>query len=68
MEISVKTMMAVIPMTAIHVGLMIYALRIINRTRKTKVFSSTVWMVAIIFINIVGPLAFLLFGRTYETD
>ena len=68
MEVSAKMIMALIPVMAIHVGLMIYSLRIINRTRKTRLLPTPLWVVIIVILNIFGSLAFLLFGRTYETD
>lgn len=68
MQFSKEQILAVIPLVAIHLGLMVYSLKIISKSVKTRILSRAVWIILIIFLNIFGSLAFLLVGRTYETD
>lgn len=68
MEFNKEQILAFIPLVVIHLGLMIYALKKIVKSGRTKLFPKAAWIVLIICVNIFGSLAYLLLGRTYETD
>ena len=54
----------VVPLLVIQIGLLIWALYDLTRpARKVKSDSKVLWAVIIIFIGIVGPVIYFLFGR-----
>lgn len=63
-----KIIMLAIPLLIIHLCLMVYTLRIIYKTKKTKILPISIWVVLIVVINVFGSLAFLLWGREYENN
>lgn len=54
------------PLILIQVGLQIYALIDVLRKGKTKTLNSAVWIIIIIIGEILGPIAYLIFGRSEE--
>ncbi len=67
MEIQSKILLF-LPILVIHFVLMIYTLRILYKTRKTKTLSVAIWVILIIVINIFGSLAYLFWGREYADN
>jgi hypothetical protein len=59
------TLLAVLlPVIAIEIGLMIWALWDLTRPqRAVRGLPKAVWAVIVIFIGIIGPVIYLLFGR-----
>ncbi len=52
------------PLIAIQLGLMAFALRdLLKPERRIKGESKLVWALVIIFINLIGPLAYFYIGR-----
>ncbi|HEX9902053.1 MAG TPA: PLD nuclease N-terminal domain-containing protein [Acidobacteriota bacterium] len=62
MDISPKLIALLIPIIIIELGLMIIALLDLVKRERTR-GPKWVWALVIIFINIFGPIAYLLFGR-----
>lgn len=62
MDISPKLISLLIPIIVIQVGLLAVALADLLRREKTR-GPKWVWILVILFINIFGPIAYLLFGR-----
>jgi uncharacterized membrane protein YhaH (DUF805 family) len=62
MEISSKLIALLIPVIIIELGLLIIALLDLVKRERTR-GPKWVWALVIIFINIFGPIAYLLFGR-----
>jgi uncharacterized membrane protein YhaH (DUF805 family) len=62
MEISSKLIALLIPVVIIELGLLIIALLDLVKRERTR-GPKWVWALVIIFINIFGPIAYLLFGR-----
>lgn len=56
-----------IPLILIQLGLMALALRdLLRPERRVRGGSKGVWAVVIVFGELLGPLAYLLFGRLEE--
>jgi hypothetical protein len=59
------TLLAVLlPVIAIEIGLMVWGLWDLTRPQRVvRGLPKAVWAVIIIFIGIIGPVIYLLFGR-----
>ena len=62
MDINPKLIALFIPVIIIELGLLIIALLDLVKRERTR-GPKWVWALVIIFINIFGPIAYLLFGR-----
>jgi hypothetical protein len=62
MDIPSKLIPLLIPVIIIELGLMIIALLDLLKRERTR-GPKWVWALVIIFLNIFGPIAYLLFGR-----
>jgi hypothetical protein len=62
MDINPKLIALLIPVIIIELGLLIIALLDLVKRERTR-GPKWVWALVIIFINIFGPIAYLLFGR-----
>ena len=56
----------IIPLVLIQLGLLIFALVDLIRREKVKGGNKVVWALVIVFINIIGPIVYLIFGREEE--
>lgn len=54
------------PLIIVEFGLLIWALVDVTKRGKTKSLNLVAWILIIIFINIFGPIAYFLFGRSEE--
>ncbi len=52
-----------IPLFLIEVGLMVIALLDIVRRERVRGGNKVVWILVVVLIGVVGPIAYLLFGR-----
>lgn len=53
-----------VPIIAIEVGLLAFALYDLTRpSRRVRGDSKVVWALIIIFVNLIGPILYLLVGR-----
>jgi hypothetical protein len=61
----IGTILAIlVPILVIEVGLVVFALYDLTRqTRRVKGGSKVVWALIIIFVNLIGPILYLLVGR-----
>jgi len=57
-----------IPLIIIELGLMIFALVDLIRREKVRGDSKVVWALIIIFINLIGPIVYLIGGRGEEKE
>ncbi|MBN2199357.1 MAG: PLDc_N domain-containing protein [Candidatus Aminicenantes bacterium] len=62
MDISPKLISLLLPIIVIQVGLLVFALADLIKRERTR-GPKWVWILVIFFINIFGPIAYLLFGR-----
>ena len=51
-----------VPIIILELGLMIFALRELIRSKRTK-GPKWAWALVILFINFIGPIAYLVLGR-----
>ena len=62
----IKILPLIAPLIALELGLMIFAL--VNLIRRPKVRGSKVlWAILIIFVQLIGPILYLVLGRKEET-
>jgi hypothetical protein len=54
------------PLIVLEYALMIWALVDLLKRKKTKTLSIVWWLLIIIFINLFGPVAYFIFGRSEE--
>ncbi|ADJ25475.1 hypothetical protein Dehly_0145 [Dehalogenimonas lykanthroporepellens BL-DC-9] len=57
-----------IPIIIIDLALLTVALRDLLRRQKVKGESKVVWALIIIFINLVGPIVYLVWGRHGDNE
>ena len=63
MELS-EILPLLIPLAVIQLALLWFALRdLLNRDRRVKRGNKMVWALIIVFVNLVGPLAYFFVGR-----
>ena len=55
-----------IPLALLQIALMVIALVDLVRRKRVKGDSKILWAVLIVFINIIGPIVYLLLGREEE--
>ncbi len=55
-----------IPLALLQIALMVIALVDLVRRKRVKGDSKILWVVLIVFINIIGPIIYLLLGREEE--
>jgi len=55
-----------IPLVLLQIALMVIALVDLVRRKRVKGDSKILWVVLIVFINIIGPIVYLLLGREEE--
>jgi hypothetical protein len=51
-----------IPIVLLQIGLMAFALVDLNRRERTK-GPKWIWALVIIFVNLIGPIVYLVIGR-----
>ena len=55
-----------IPIIMLEIGLMIYSLSHILKHARYKFGSRTMWILIVVFIQIIGPILYLTIGREDE--
>lgn len=55
-----------IPLALIQLGLMVFALVDLLKRPKVKGDNKWIWGAVIVFINIIGPIIYLVLGREEE--
>lgn len=64
MDIDPTILALAIPILVLQLGLLIWGLYDLTRPeRRVKGDSKVLWALVIIFINIIGPIVYFLFGR-----
>jgi uncharacterized membrane protein YczE len=59
MELTRTMLLLILPILAIQLGLMIYALVKVIKSKTTKYMSQAIWILIIILLNIIGPILYL---------
>lgn len=63
MEEIIEFLPLIIPLVVIQVGLAVYSLVLLKNANKVIGGSKIVWVLIILFVNLFGPIIFLLIGR-----
>ena len=57
-------LLLLLPVILIELGLKIFAIIDIARKKKTKNLSPLIWILIICFVNTIGSIIYLIFGRS----
>lgn len=60
-----RLLLLLLPVVVLQLGLMVVALRDLSRRKSTR-GPRWAWLVAIVFINILGPVLYFVIGRKDE--
>lgn len=63
MEQFIELLPLLLPLVLIQVGLAIYALTVLKKTDRVRFDSRLLWVLIIVFANLIGPILFLMIGR-----
>jgi len=63
-----KTIMALIPLVIIQLILIIVCVIDWNKREKFKNLNKWFWLIVILFVNIIGPILYLTFGRDNDNN
>ena len=63
MERLIELLPLIIPLMLVQIGLVVYALIVLKNTQKVRGESRLLWILIIIFVNLFGPIIFLIYGR-----
>lgn len=63
MEKIIELLPLLIPLILVQVALAVYALINLKNAPKVKFDNKLVWVMIIVFINIFGPIIYLVIGR-----
>ncbi len=64
MNVDSTLLLVITPLVLIQIGLMIWGLYDLTRPeRSVRGNSKVLWALVIIFINLIGPVVYFLFGR-----
>ncbi len=55
-----------IPIIILEIGLMVYSLRHVLKHDRYKFGSRTMWILIVVFIQIIGPILYLIIGKEDE--
>nr|WP_322630776.1 PLD nuclease N-terminal domain-containing protein [Peptoniphilus coxii] len=66
MDIVREYLPVLIPIIILEIGLMIYSLRHVLKHDRYKFGSRTMWILIVVFIQIIGPILYLTIGREDE--
>ena len=66
MEEIIKILPVLIPLLILQLGLMTFALVELYKASKVKFFNKTIWTVIIICVQMIGPIVYLVVGRSEE--
>ena len=66
MDIIREYLPILIPIIILEIGLMIYSLSHVLKHDRYKFGSRTMWILIVVFIQIIGPILYLTIGRENE--
>ena len=52
-----------IPLLLLEVGLVVWALIDVSKRERVRGGNKLVWILVIVFLNIIGPIVYFIFGR-----
>jgi len=66
MDVIKEYLPILIPIIILEIGLMIYSLRHVLKHDRYKFGSRAMWILIVVFIQIIGPILYLTIGREDE--
>jgi len=67
MNVSREMILALIPVIIVNYSLAIYCIIDMLRRGKPRLMPKAAWIPIVLFIQIFGSVAYLLFGRSHDT-
>ncbi len=68
MSLDLKFYVAVIPLVVLNLAMVIWCVVDLTKRKNFKHFDKKIWLIVILFIQLFGPLAYLLTGRGDDND
>ena len=68
MTYDIKFFAAVIPIVILNLVMIIWCISDLTKRKSFKLLDKRIWIVVILFIQLIGPLAYLLLGRGDDND
>lgn len=66
-EVILEMLPFLIPVFLLELGLLVFALVDVIRRKRVRGDSKILWIIIIVFFQIIGPLVYLILGRMEET-
>jgi hypothetical protein len=63
MEFNGALLAALIPLFLIQIGLLVWAIFDLVKRARVRGGSKVIWVLVILFVNIIGPIIYLAWGR-----
>lgn len=67
MKVSKEIIMALIPVIVVNYSLAIYCIVDMVKRGKPRLMPKAAWIPIVLFVQIFGSVAYLLFGRNHDT-
>lgn len=61
-----NTLKLIWPLIVLQVGVAIWVIVDIVKKKRTRNLNPTLWIIISLFINIIGPIVYFLFGRAED--
>lgn len=68
MDFSPKLILALLPIILINISLVIWCFVDWWKREKFRYFPKMVWLIIFLFIQLIGPVSYLLFGRDHDSN
>ncbi|HDQ15760.1 MAG TPA: PLDc_N domain-containing protein [Bacteroidetes bacterium] len=68
MELSIDVSIAVIPFVILNLSLVFWCIIDWRKRNQFAYFQKPVWLIFILFIQLIGPILYLLIGRKENDD
>ena len=63
MDRLIEVLPLLIPLVLVQIALAVYALIVLKNTERVRGESKLLWVLVIVFFNLIGPILFLVYGR-----
>ena len=68
MEEIIKYLPVIIPLAVVQISLAVFALVHVLRHPNYRVGNRMMWVLIVLFVNIIGPIVYFVFGRGEESN
>lgn len=68
MQFYSKTLLAIIPLVLIQIILIIVCIRDWQKRERFRSLNKWIWLIIILFVNIIGPILYLSIGKDNDNN